>query len=713
MNHHGSPTWFCASPATLQRTAVLILMLASGTGLGLYAGSPLAGSRPNIIVFLADDQDKPRLSHYNPGAYYTPNFDRLASAGMLFADAHMTSTVCTPSRYSIITGRYAGRSQWPTDNTPGFQRFVSFNCGLATNEYNVGKTLQAAGYRTGWVGKFHLGGEHTDRASWENDGLIYIDPNTDLSNPTARAQATADALHNQAIFESRVRAVGFDYAKAISWENLDAPWDIHNPEWMVKAALDFLEQDNGTQPFFLHFNTTLMHGTRNQWLSSLDQPQVSPDGWLDPPPNVSAWMPPRTTIRQRLAAAGITNSAAQDEALGFLWSDESFGAILNKLEAMGPTVVSNTIVIWTSDNGSIYKASAYDIDGTRMPFVVRWPAGIRAGTVCRELVQTIDLAPTFFEAAGAVVPSAFHLDGLSLLSVFDNHGAAPPGWRSSLLIEIGETRAVRTADNWKYVAFRPRTNMVSDALAALKNNNTNRLLDRLGYIHRKLDARAQGDHPEYFGYDLLYNLNSDPVEINNLANRPEHQPRLTQMKALLTGYLNSYTNCPFGEFIAGGDAADPGPPPGVLSNAFVRAQQVLYGTNYNPMADLDGNGLSDLWQTNLPAGGSGATWHTDLDHDGNWDLLEMSFGTNPLLPDQPFMLRRINDQPVLEHLQLFEGGGPGQSVLESSDLASWNPAQGESIMLSEPKLYGLRYKGLRVWPPPRDRDFFRAQTVSP
>lgn len=78
----------------------------------------------------------------------------------------MTSTVCTPSRYSIITGRHAGRSRWSGFSAPGQQAFVSFNAGLDPGEHNVGRTLQAAGYRTAWVGKYHLGAEHAEREDW-------------------------------------------------------------------------------------------------------------------------------------------------------------------------------------------------------------------------------------------------------------------------------------------------------------------------------------------------------------------------------------------------------------------------------------------------------------------------------------------------------------------------------------------------------------------
>ena len=114
--------------------------------------------RPNIIVFLVDDYDKPETSPYG-GKVLTPNLDRLAKEGMICHNAHVTSTVCTPSRYTFLTGRYASSSHSNTflEECPkGTQALPAFNVGLESDRMNVGRVLADVGYATGFVGKNHV-----------------------------------------------------------------------------------------------------------------------------------------------------------------------------------------------------------------------------------------------------------------------------------------------------------------------------------------------------------------------------------------------------------------------------------------------------------------------------------------------------------------------------------------------------------------------------
>ena len=114
---------------------------------------------PNIIFFLVDDYDKPETSVYG-GNVLTPNLDRLAREGMTMTNAHVTSTVCTPSRYTCLTGRYAGSSTtalYLNECPSGRQGFPAFNVELESNNMNVGQLLKDNGYATGFVGKYHVG----------------------------------------------------------------------------------------------------------------------------------------------------------------------------------------------------------------------------------------------------------------------------------------------------------------------------------------------------------------------------------------------------------------------------------------------------------------------------------------------------------------------------------------------------------------------------
>jgi arylsulfatase A-like enzyme len=115
--------------------------------------------KPNFIFFLVDDYDKTETSVYG-GKVLTPNLERLANEGMTFHNAYVTSTVCTPSRYTMLTGRYAGSSyagEYMIEFPAGAQALPGFNMNLEADNKNVGAALSANGYTTGFVGKYHVG----------------------------------------------------------------------------------------------------------------------------------------------------------------------------------------------------------------------------------------------------------------------------------------------------------------------------------------------------------------------------------------------------------------------------------------------------------------------------------------------------------------------------------------------------------------------------
>ncbi|MEM9283494.1 MAG: sulfatase-like hydrolase/transferase, partial [Verrucomicrobiota bacterium] len=133
--------------------------LLSFLALCLLAPAAAGSERPNIIMFLIDDQNPSSIAAFG-GETYTPNLDRMAEEGMKFTRAYVSSSVCTPSRYSFLTGRYAGNSysQLYADavGSAENQGYPSFNVALERDKMNVGHVLRGAGYTTGFVGKFHL-----------------------------------------------------------------------------------------------------------------------------------------------------------------------------------------------------------------------------------------------------------------------------------------------------------------------------------------------------------------------------------------------------------------------------------------------------------------------------------------------------------------------------------------------------------------------------
>jgi arylsulfatase A-like enzyme len=496
------------------------------------------GKRPNIILFLTDDQDKHSIGAYG-GNSFTPNLDRMAREGMVFHRAYVSSTVCTPSRYSFLTGRYAGRSyseRYEDECPRGMQGFPSFNMELEKDNMNVGAVLQRSGYATGYVGKFHVGPDVKRPEDYEKLGLRYVP-----KDAPANAKTTAAFRHNERRYRRFLRGKGFSWAKHVYWGNLQGPFNHHNPEWTIEAALEFIDQ-NKEGPFYLHYCTTLTHGPDKSWSNSMQHPRVSGEGLLDELPNVM-------TDRQRLL------KQLQDEGLdperghaGYAQVDDSVGAILRKLDQLG--IADNTLIVFTSDHGSNMKGSLFNVDGTCVPWIMRWPRGIKAGTECNELVQNIDLAPTFFDLAGAEVPDKYIMDGRSLGPVFG--GEKPRRWRDHLYFEMGSARAVCTKD-WKYIAVR----YSKERIDQIKRARPESLPKLMAYIGRMGIGTRGAQNPGFFDYDQLYDLREDPKEQRNLAADSRHGKRLKIMRGMLKCDLESFGR-PFGEFVPGGNAAPPG-----------------------------------------------------------------------------------------------------------------------------------------------------------
>ena len=502
---------------TTLSTAILASTIASDSH------ADVATQKPNIIFFLVDDYDKPETSVYG-GHALTPNLDRLAAGGMTFHRAHVTSTVCTPSRYTCLTGRYAGSSCFPgyIEECPlGQQGLPAFNVGLENDNMNVGHILAQNGYVTGYVGKYHVGGKDA-----EAQGLHDVPKNAEYSDELNRKQYENEKRHRRLVMER-----GFTWAKNIYWENLKEPFRGHNPEWTVAAALEFI-QLNRDRPFYLHYCTTLLHGPNGEWFRSLDKPKVTGEGMIENELNV---MPSRKTVMQRLRKAGLTENEA-----GYLWMDDSLGMILDKLDELG--IAENTIVVFLADHGSLKKGSLYSQHGTEVPCIIRWPAGIEQSSQCHELIQNTDFVPTWFELAGVERPREYKMDGVSLVPLFGNPEKPV---RDYVYSEIGAARSIKTRQ-WTYISLRFTRDQIDDARA--KPRTMKRLLGLSGGVARGCD------NPNSFDYDQLYHVGNDPGEMDNLARNPKCAGKLKEMKGLLTTQLQRFPNRPYGEFLPGGNA---------------------------------------------------------------------------------------------------------------------------------------------------------------
>lgn len=522
-------------------------------GLAILVIYPLQAKgarRPNIILILTDDQDKPSIGAYG-GEVWTPNLDRMAEEGMLFHNAFVTSTVCTPSRYAFLTGRYASRSslesylaECPEDQ----QAFPGFNMGLEEDNMNVGAVLSKAGYRTGYVGKYHVSGVEglKNLSDYQAHGLQYVPRNAKDS-----AEVTEAFRFNELRYQKVLTDRGFDWAKNIYLGNLDHPYNEHNLEWTVDAALEFIEEssrsaDSGKpdKPFYLHFCTTLVHGTDKSWNRGIGKPLVSGEGRLKSPIQPEGMMS-RKKILAELKKRGLDPEKGH---AGYSWIDAGVGAILAKLKELG--IDDNTIVIFTSDHGSRLKGSLYDIDGTCVPFIMRWPGGIKAGVENRELVQSIDIAATAFDVGGAALPDGYTLDGRSLAPLFK--GRIPEEWRDHLYLELGSGRAIRTKE-FKYIAMRYTKEQVS----AIQEAAPGQLPTLLAPLKRLGIGTRGSVNPNFYYDDALFHIKKDSREMKNLSGNPEYRPQLEKMQKLLTQTIQT-TGRPYGEFVPGGNATSPG-----------------------------------------------------------------------------------------------------------------------------------------------------------
>lgn len=500
--------------------------MATGIGAAAALGLPrwalgaddgaAPGRRPNVIIFWIDDMDLNEIGCFG-GKVLTPHMDSLARDGVKFSRGYVVSAVCTPSRYNMVTGGYASRALNLRQNTPpGSWAKLGWNS-LVTEEVTLAKILKAGGYRTGMVGKWHLGG----------DSLTKLPADAKSSDPAVR-KTVADNYEKTV---AAVKRAGFDFADALVSQNvqgmpLPKDWVVHNQEWMTGCALDFIEQSKD-QPFFLYFASTVPHSPYG--MSSLTcDPHISTRGLLDKVPQVQ---PSREDVLRRTREAGVTDK------LAFLtWLDDGIGAILKKLADL--KLEQDTLILFMSDNANPAKYTCYE-GGVHVPAMARWTGRIKPGSVCNAVIGSVDLPATVADVCGVKVPANAQLDGESLLPLLD--GRKGP-WREGLMLEITYTRGIVT-DGWKYVALRfpPHIQAKIDSGEWKKVNQEG----EEGPSHYETEDR----YPGYFDRDQLYDLKADPKEQRNLAADPAHRAKLDEMKELLRKQ-SAKLPTPFGEFKA-------------------------------------------------------------------------------------------------------------------------------------------------------------------
>lgn len=362
---------------------ILVLL----TALNGVAGSALAGDKPNIILLLADDLGYGDLSCFDSPAVKTPNLDRLAKEGTKFTRFYAASAVCTPTRASVLTGRYPLRF--------GITRhFNDRNRWLPESATTVAELLKGAGYTTAHVGKWHLGGLHADKQGkrLENQpgprqhGFDFYQTQIE-QQPLRGRMGRARTLFRQGgtVLLRNGKRVGKD----------DPYHSKHLTDANGDFAIEMIENLAAEKkPFFINV----------WWLVPHKPYEPAPEPhWPD------------------TKADGISEDQHCFRSM-VQHMDAKIGQILEKLDEL--KIAKNTLVLFTSDNGAAFEGFIGDLKGgktdlhdggLRVPMVVRWPAAIPAGRTSEAFGHTNDLLPTFCEAAGAELPSELPIDGLSLL----------------------------------------------------------------------------------------------------------------------------------------------------------------------------------------------------------------------------------------------------------------------------------------------------------
>jgi arylsulfatase A-like enzyme len=526
--------------------------------LSLAAANP---QRPNIIFILTDDQSSIPLTtntatQSRPFGFngdskvYTPIIDSLAKNGMIFPNAFVASTVSAASRYSILTGRYAGRCQGVefTKQYPvGTFARVENNIELEKTFDNLPRLLQKAGYRTGFVGKSHvIEHQFLETGKLATDGFItYLqsdDPKNNLVN--------AAMINNHNLWVNKIKEYGFDYANAVNPANLkelnNDSLNVHNVEWKNKAALDFIDQA-GSEPFFLYYSESIPHGPapwtmkNGKYVSGLDaNPKFTSSGYIDVD---YSYLPSRSAILKE-----ITEMSGKDRNAAWLrWFDYAVGALVKKLKDKG--LLENTLIVLTSDHGEYNhgKTTLYE-GGIRVPLMMYWPAGIKAGSQYNDLVQNIDFTPTFLDLADAH-PNTSNFDGVSLKEVV--LGNQTSAVHDFLFFELGYARAAMTRD-WKYISVRydDETQLKIDNGFRFPGFIKGETMTYPYYVRNSsLGYYAATNNSHYFEKDQLYDLKNDPTEQVNVVS--QNTAKVNELKLKLKLKLETFYGRPYGEFYDG------------------------------------------------------------------------------------------------------------------------------------------------------------------
>lgn len=443
----------------------------------------IAQNQKNIIFILSDDHryDYMGFHEKSPDFLQTPGMDRMAEEGAHIANAFVTTSLCSPSRASILTGQYAFRHGAVDNNNPIKEGTVYFP-----------QFLQEAGYQTSFFGKWHIGEDDDmpkpgfDRwVSFRGQG-VYNNPLLNFDGERRQIEGyTSDILTDYAIdfIENRDKDKPFFVYlshKAVHAEFYPAERHDHmyeDAELEIPASMKYTEQNYEGKPDWVKEQRFSWHGVDYMYHNRPDHPQ---------------------TLDEIITEYSET----------LMGVDESVNRVLDYL--VEHNLDEETMVIYMGDNGFmlgehglIDKRQAYE-ESMRVPMIAWAPGYIEAGTTIDENILNIDLAPTFLDLAGGKMPKNHTVDGTSFLKI----------------LETGEADEWRTTFMYQYFWEH-------------------------AFPHTPTTYAIRGDRYKFIYYhgvwdkNELYDLKNDPMEMHNLINVPELQEMIREMKKEMFDYFEA------------------------------------------------------------------------------------------------------------------------------------------------------------------------------
>ena len=461
----------------LRWSLILVLCLTTACGRPDPAARP-----PNIVVVLVDDLRWDDIAIAGHPFVQTPNIDRLAAEGARFLNAFSATPLCSPSRASILTGQYI-RTNGILDNTARdstSHRLQTFAIPLAE-----------AGYQTAFMGKWHMGNDDTRRPGWTR--WVAMKGQGEALNPKLNVDG------------ARIEAPGYvtdvltDYAVDFMKQAKDQPFML----FLAHKALhpNVMQRDDGSSASLADQPSGFIPADRHR--GRYDSATV--------PRRANAGRAPvrKPALQRRIAGlpalsatSGTSDRDVRVRLEMLLGVDESLGRIVQTLEALGE--LDNTVIVFTSDHGYFYgehgldeeRRLAYE-ETARIPLIIRYPKVASAGATPGQMVQTIDFASTILALAG--VADSVPRQGMSLVPLLQERA---PTWRSSILIEYNNDTVFPRMLTMGYVAVRT---------------------ERYKYIK----------YTSLTGMDELYDLETDPFEMDNLMGTARGRALLPEMQAAL------------------------------------------------------------------------------------------------------------------------------------------------------------------------------------